>query len=390
MNSVPTVRKIRGLLALGFMVGIACLMSSAPAFAVEQGGLGGKPANPKDNNSRSQSIFVHNLKPGAQAVDGIEVINNTDKTKNVLVYAVDSQTSSDGAFACAQAADKPLSVGTWVAMSKSELSLAPGEKQVVDFVVKVPDNATPGEHNGCIVIQDTERQTAAGSNGIVLSLRSAIRLVVTVPGQIQKGLVFIGLGTQAKDEQKLLLSTALKNNGNVSLDTLVDVKLIYPIGFTAARVGGSFPILSSSEGRFNFEAERPFWGGWYRLTATAKYNDNPGVSIGEGNPNASVKRSSWIFVTPQPIAAAIEGAVLVLAVIAAYLFVSRRLAHKKAMKSATLHRVESGEDLHSIAQKYGMSWKQLARLNGLKAPYSLKPGQRLIVTKPQKTSKKGQ
>lgn len=388
MTSVSIVYKTRNLVFALLIIGGGLLFPAA-AHAVEQGGLGGKPAHPKAENTRSQSIFVHTLKPGKSATDGVLVINNTGKTKNVLVYAVDSQVSSDGAFACAQAADKPLSVGTWATMAKSELTLLAGEKKTVDFTIKVPDNATPGEHNGCIVIQDTERQPASGSNGIVLSLRSAIRLAVTVPGQIQKGLVFTGLDVQPKDNEKLLFSTALKNNGNVSLDTQVDVKLVSLLGVASAQVGGSFPVLNDNESRFNFEASRPFWGGWYRLAASARYNDNPNVMLGEGGSNAMVSRSSWIFIAPQPIAAAIEGALIAVVIGGLYYFAYRRLHHKKAMRRAADHIVGKGEDLHGVAERYAMSWKYLARINKLKAPYTIKPGQKLIVTSVQKKDKKG-
>jgi hypothetical protein len=367
---------------LGGMVGVAaglCMLFGGAASAVEQGGLGGKPAHPKSDNSRSQSIFVHALDPGEQARDGVEVINNTDDTKQILVYAVDSQISSGGAFACAQMADKPISVGNWVTMDKTQITLAPDSKQTVDFTIKTPKNAAPGEHNGCIVIQDMEQHTTSDNNGIVLSLRSAIRLAVTIPGDIKKGLTFTGLGVEPKDEKNLLLSTALKNNGNVSLDAKLDIALKYPIGITAAKVGGSFPVLSGNEGRFNFEADRPFWGGWYRLTATAHYNDKVEFSIGEGSPNAEISQDTWIFIAPKPVAAALEGALVVVVVAGGAWFVRRRMTAKKAREAARKHIVEANEDLHTIAEDANVSWKLLARINNLKPPYQLKAGQVLIV-----------
>lgn len=194
---------MRVLGVMSFMVVGGILLAGAPAMAIEQGGIGGRPAHPQSDNPRSQSIFVHTLKPGEQTRDGVEVINNAPETKRILVYSVDSQTSSGGAFACAQAADKPLSVGTWIKLDQKEITLAPTAKQVIDFTIKAPKNVTPGEHNGCIVIQDTQQQAAPNSNGIVLSLRSAIRVAIRVPGDIQKGLVFTGLGLEPKGDEKL-------------------------------------------------------------------------------------------------------------------------------------------------------------------------------------------
>lgn len=358
----------------------ACLLLPASVGAIDNGGIGGKPAHPREDNPRSQSIFVHELEAGESTTDGVQIMNGTEQTKTVLVYAVDSQLASGGAFACDQAADKPISVGTWVTMEKSEVTLAPGEKQVVSFTVSVPSDTSPGEHNGCIVMQDTARQRSSEGGGIVLSMRSAIRLAVTVPGEIKKGLAFTGTGVEAKAGQKLLMSVNLRNSGNVSLDTKLDVKLMYAFGTAAVSAGGSYPVLSGSEARFNFEGQRPFWGGWYRLMATARYNDSPSASIGEGELNTSVGRSEWVFIAPAPAAAALEGAAAGLLLVGGGIHIRRRLVHKKVMSKTTKHTVQAGENLHTIADEYNVSWKVLARINKLKPPYQLKSGQTIIVT----------
>jgi len=374
-------RGLRSVLLAGAVVGGFVVIVSQPVAAIGEGGVGGRPAHPREDNPRSKSIFVHELDPGQEVTDAIQVVNNTESTKRVLVYAVDSQMSSGGAFACAQAADKPIAVGTWIKLTEKEITLEAGKNKIVDFSITVPDETSPGEHNGCIVIQDTERQRAAGGSGIMLSMRSAIRLAVTVPGDIQKGLVFTGLGIEPRDDQKVLMSTNLKNNGNVSLDAQLSVTLRHWFGPSAATVGGTFPVMSGSEARFNFEGGRPFWGGWYRLTATAEYNDKPEVSVGEGNPNASVSRSQWVFVAPQPLAAAVEGGIIVLCIAGAIYFVRRLLIHKKALRHSAKHTVAPHENLHTIAELYNVPWKLLARINKLKPPYQLKTGQVITVTK---------
>jgi hypothetical protein len=380
MISVSGTRRLHILLLAAILAcGLGVTFSPVRVSAIDQGGIGGRPARPEQGNPRSQSIFVHTAKPGEQAKDAIEVINNASETKHVLVYAVDSQVSSGGAFACAQAADKPISVGEWIALNHNEVTLNPGAKQTVDFTITVPKDTAPGEHNGCIVIQDTKQQAQPDGNGIVLSLRSAIRVAITIPGDIKKGLAFTGLGFTAKDDAKILLSTALKNSGNVSLDTQVEVKLSYVFGVAASKAGGNFPVLSSSEGRFNFESSRPFWGGWYKLTATARYDDNLANALGEGSANASTQRSMWAFIVPDPLAAVIEGiAAIVLVGGIAYL-VYRKRRHGQMVRRATGHLVKPGEDLHSVAEMYAMQWKHLARINKLKPPYQIKAGQKLLV-----------
>src|SRR5215472_6786570 len=82
------------------------------ASAVEYGGVGGRPAYPRADNARTQSIFIHQLQPGQQVSDGVRVYNNTNKKRTITIQAVDSVLASDGAFACAQQADPRVDVGS--------------------------------------------------------------------------------------------------------------------------------------------------------------------------------------------------------------------------------------------------------------------------------------
>lgn len=47
-----------------------------------------------------------------------------------------------------------------------------------------------------------------------------------------------------------------------------------------------------------------------------------------------------------------------------------------------LHRVREGDTLYSIAWRYGVDWEQLARRNGIAAPYTILPGQRIRILGP--------
>ena len=52
-------------------------------------------------------------------------------------------------------------------------------------------------------------------------------------------------------------------------------------------------------------------------------------------------------------------------------------------RHATYHVVRRGETLYSIAWAHGRDWRELARWNGLRPPYTIWPGQRLRVTPPR-------
>ncbi len=171
------------------VLGLALISSS---FAIEYGGFGGRPAYPRADNPRTESIFIHTLEPGAVQKEGITVINNSSETKTVLVYAADSTPSTGGAFACKQFAEEQTDVGSWVKLTKNEIKLGAGTTQLIPFTITVPENAGVGEHNGCILIQE-KKEKKDGQPGVNLSIRTGLRLAITIPGDIERKLEIMGL-----------------------------------------------------------------------------------------------------------------------------------------------------------------------------------------------------
>ena len=45
------------------------------------------------------------------------------------------------------------------------------------------------------------------------------------------------------------------------------------------------------------------------------------------------------------------------------------------------YKVEKGDTLFNLSQKYNISWVTLANLNNLKSPFTLKPGQTIQIPK---------
>ena len=367
----------------------ACLLSlsSVPtANAVETGGLGGRPANPSKENSRTSSIFVYRLNQSETKNDAIEIFNNSSTSKDVMVYATDATTGSGGSFACKQRAEDKTNVGSWIKVSDKVTKLAPGESKKIDFSVAVPESAPAGEQNGCIAIEDISQTPTQTGNGVSISTRSAIRVSVTVPGSINKGLDILSLSATQSD--KLKIATSLRNNGNVSLDTDLSVSLRSLIGSEISTVGGTFPVLSGVQSDYNFETVRPFWGGYYVLTASAAYNDSKDSVLGIGKKNTQVTTQTSLFIAPSLIAAVIELAAAASVVFGLVVVYRRRQTAKAWRNSASEYTVKPGDDIQSIATSYGISWKLLARQNNLKPPYHLSTGTKLHVLRATKKQSK--
>lgn len=366
---------------------LALVISLIPvsASAVEYGGVGGRPANPREDNPRSQSIFIYELKPGDTYDDGVEVFNNTNERRTIELFAVDSVIASDGAFACAQNAEKKIDVGSWITLSKPSVTLDPGKSETVNFKVVLPEDADVGEHSGCIAMQDSEKSSDTQTEGgVVLTFRSAIRVAVTIPGDIVKAVNVkdVSLTRNANDDKFYTIRPSVINTGNVSLDTDLKIQLTSLFGTPVETKNATYPVLPGSTASWNFDVGRPFWGGWYKADVTATYNNNVEDSLGENASQDQVsvsKSSSYVFVDPSPLALIIE----ILALIGIMLliaFLVRKFLHKRHVHTHWKHyTVQDGDSLQKIAKHYGVSWKRLASANKIRAPYHLEAGSKLKV-----------
>jgi hypothetical protein len=375
------------LLTVATVLVAGFLVATPLAGAVEYGGVGGRPANPRADNPRTKSIFVYTSKAGAELSDAVQVINNTDKMRQVTVGAVDSVLSSGGAFSCRQEAEPKEGVGSWIHLSQTQVTVPATDSVTVPFTIRVPQKAGPGEHDGCITIQDASMTTSPSkTNGVVLGFRSGIRVSITIPGKIKKHLSLAGVTVNGPTNGKYMVSSKVQNDGNVSADAQVTASLKPLFGAAGASSTGTYPVLPDSTADLNFEVKRPFWGGLYRGQSVVKYNSDPAVELGATKAtNQSVSDvSDYVWVVPAPLAAVIELIILAI-LVAAIWFVLHRARHKKHVhKHWSEYTVAKSDTVQKLAEKHGISWKRLAAANKLKAPYELQKGQKIKVPPTEK------
>ncbi len=369
------------LLAVALLVTGASLLTST-AFAVENGGIGGKPAHPRADNPRTQSIFIYTLQPGQSAEDGVAIFNNTNKERTISVYPVDAVVASGGNFSCAQKVETKTSVGSWIQLDKEQVTVPANDNVTIPFTITAPDKVDVGEHNGCIAIEDASQKTDQTSqNGVVLGFRSAIRVAVTIPGKIVKSVAITSVDVTRLDNGNFRITPNLKNTGNVSLDTTLNTTLDPIVGDGPTQANGTFPVLADTTASWNFEFERPFWGGWYHARVSAVYNSDPETGLGaEGGQQKTISASSGLFFAPpKPLAFLIEVGLIGL-IVAGVIWLFNRRTHKHHVKQHWTHyKVKTGDTIQDIAEKYDISWKKLATANKLKPPYTVKSGQDLKV-----------
>lgn len=356
----------------------------SPVSAIEYGGIGGKPANPDPANPRTKSIFIFTLNPGDRDSDELLVVNNTEEEKTLLVYATDSQRSSDGSFACEQLSDTQDNVGSWIKLDKEEITLEPLTNDKIRFTIEAPDNVSVGEENGCILIQEKKEPSSEGS-GVSLSFRTGLRVVVNIPGEQIRELNLSEFNIETNDTL-FLTKVSVENSGNVSIDANVKVLFNGLLGTTYQEIYNTYPILRGDTSTYNFEVNKPYWGGFIYVTTTVDYDNSQSASVGvdpENNENVLISsETKTMFVVPQLPALIIEIVVIVLIILLIVLIVKRLRKEKHNLKTWTSeYIVKEGEDIELIAKEFKLRWKDIAKYNKLTPPYSLKTGQRILLKK---------
>jgi hypothetical protein len=199
---------------------------SSLAGASEFGTVGGRPANPDSNIPHSDAWFIYTLKPGETKNDVIVVKNNGDTEAHVILYPADATPSTDGGFALKQKVEKNDGVGSWIKLSQQDLVIPATKSVEVPFTITIPNDPTldVGEHAGGIMIELADQQ-AADASGFLLTMRSGVRVYVTIPGEIIKKLDITTFDTTFNETKKIyIVNLGVKNSGNTSREVSVQTR----------------------------------------------------------------------------------------------------------------------------------------------------------------------
>lgn len=371
-----------GLVLVGYIV----LGLAIPTYAIEYGGFGIRPAYPRPDNPRTESIFVHTTKPGETIEEGVIVANNTKETKSVLLYATDSTPSTDGGFACEQFSDEKDNVGGWITLEKTELTLAPVTSQTVKFTIKVPDNPPVGENDGCVVVQEKKADSAGVGSGVNLAIRSGLRVALTVEGEIHRSLEFVKLdllrNTLDTGKKVTVLKPAVKNTGNVSVDADVNITTRYWTGWKLIQQGGQYPIFAGRTSEWNFELPSSFWGGVMIASSSVSYDPSLQAEVGK-NTAGELKKIrgpvKFFWLMPTLWGFVIELLILLIVLAALFLLWLDAKRKKWMRQDWEQYKVKQGDNIVGLGKQFNVNWKLIAMRNKLRAPYILEPGLMLFV-----------
>ena len=304
--SVPITNKISfktHVAVVASIMSFVMTLGGSVALAEDSLSIAAAPsANGKVDENRSR--FSYQLDPGQTVSDKYFVQNNGSVEQIVSVYATDAFNSDDGGFALLDSSVSPKDVGSWVTfdggVSRVELTLAPGQSEIVGFTVNVPTEATPGDHVGGIVVS----AQSAGEGQVVLDRRIATRLYARIQGDLTPLLAISSIDAQYIGDffnpfgGTAIITTTLSNTGNVSLGANVVAGVNGLFGIPLAQFARlEVPeLLPGTTRTYSFEVTGV--GAWIYLNPYINLAGKVDDDALDPGPMPTMERSVVLFVVP--------------------------------------------------------------------------------------------
>lgn len=233
---------IAGTIAAADAVAGAILVSPTP----EPSGLGIRlldvPAHTKDD-PRARAYIVDRLAPGAVIQRRVQIVNNTGSSQSVLLYPGAARIEN-GDFVGGEAGTQN-EVRNWTTLEQQELTLASGDSANVMATLRVPPDATEGEHYGAIWAEMRSTANQAAKSGVTEVNRVGIRIYLSIgPGNGKPADFTVTSVIASRDnEGSPQLSALVTNTGGRALDIVGTLTLSEGPGDLSA---GPFDIQKPS------------------------------------------------------------------------------------------------------------------------------------------------
>ncbi|MEV8535244.1 DUF916 domain-containing protein [Streptomyces sp. NPDC051211] len=228
---------LHGLLLGVLFLLAAALIPATDARAADNGSWGVFPTPPAGAQMPDRAYFFHQGAAGTTVSDSVTVHNASDEELTFKVFATDAvNTPVGGAFALLPVETRPKDLGTWITLGPEAAGTvtvpAKGRKDI-PFTMKVPEDATPGDHVGGIVALGTAVEGVQQDSKVQVGVRRSVgaRIYFRVPGPVTPGLSVENVTVKRTapvvpwtGKAPATLSYSLVNRGNVVLSPQLSVR----------------------------------------------------------------------------------------------------------------------------------------------------------------------
>ncbi len=194
---------------------------------------------PQGNGQPFRANFELAVTPGEEVKDSVRIRNLSGNQIKLNVYATDALNSESGAIDLLAGADRPKDIGSWITLERPEVTLASQDFLDVAFTLRVPADASPGDHTAGILASYLGEPESSGGPSMLIDRRIGTRVLARVAGALTPKLVVSDLKTgwdgpiNPLGHGTMTLSYRVTNDGNVRMGANQNVEIASPSGFPA-------------------------------------------------------------------------------------------------------------------------------------------------------------
>jgi hypothetical protein len=260
---------------------IACLLGIAmlvPATAAEARTADGLVVIPRSASEPGLSYLKLRVRPGTATQAGtIELLNPAARTLHVALAPVDGMTLDTLGSSYSPSGTRTHGSTHWLTLDRHAVELAPHAHELVNVGVRVPRDASAGDHLSGVSVEALGQQASlrsAGKGAATASVvRYAIGVEIALPGARRPLIRFTGASIR-REPAGLSFQLKLRNAGNailqgvhgsvrVSRDGHTVLSRPIPPGTFLAGTSIAYPVPAFGQ--------RPREGTRYRVQATLRY-----------------------------------------------------------------------------------------------------------------------
>lgn len=260
---------------------------------------------------RRTTFNYTNVKPGSTITDHVAVLNRSSQSVAFTVYATDATgTTSSDVLTLLPYNVRPAQIGAWTTFTHHVAQLSvilPADRGVIEpFTIRVPRDASPGDHVGGMIAQVTVRRTSHSGASFNETQRIAVPILMRIIGPLHAGLRVESVSASydgslnPADDGLATVTYTVQNTGDVLLAGSQHVTVSGPFGSVTAKVKSLPVVLPGDSIRFTTTAGYLYGMG----PLTAHVNLGPTAAPNEpalATPMAEVTGSASIFAVPWSI-----------------------------------------------------------------------------------------
>lgn len=168
------------------------------------------------------------LEPGESATLNVGVTVQGEVATELTIYRADTIPATGGGFAAAELDHEPTGQTLWMDIEPTTFQGEPGSTYEFPIPVTMPEDAAPGQYITALVVQ-TNPLEISGSSAFDQIIRSALSVVINVPGEITPGME-VGEPEIVHQSGLRFLRIPIRNTGNILIRPEGSVTMTTPAG----------------------------------------------------------------------------------------------------------------------------------------------------------------